>query len=382
MMESLICDAIIKHLIDNNLLVECQHGFIQGRSCVTQLLKIMDTWTEILDEGYDVDVAYLDYRKAFDSVPYERLLIRFEGYGVKNPILGWIRNFLIGRSQRVVINSAKSEWAPVTSGIPQGSVLRRVLFIFYVNDLPDIIHSSIQMFADDTIVFNKITCSCDCEELQRDIDSLVEWSVAWQLNFNTAKCKTMHIGGSNPHQICSMQDNSGSTYLKSIDEEKDLGVLFDPSLTFSRHCEIAANKANCKLGLIRSSFTYLDLDTLTALYKSLMRPHLEYCNTVWSPMYLKDSHLIESVQHRASKLIHGIKDLPYAERLSVLKLPSLKYKRLRNDMIQVYKYLHKEYNVVNDILVRDTSERTRGNSLKLVKQRFKKELGKTISHLE
>ena len=93
-------------------------------------------------------------------------------------------------------------------------------------------------------------------------------------------------------------------------------------------------------------------------------------------MYLKDSCLIESVQQRATKLAHGIKDLPYAERWSVLKLPSLKYRRLRNDMIQVYKYVHKEYNVVNDILVRDSSERTRGNSLKMVKQRFKKEIRK------
>ena len=89
---------------------------------------------------------------------YERLLITFEGYGVKNAILGWIRNFLIGRNQRTVIESAKSEWAPVTSGIPQGSVLRPVLFIIYVNDLLDIIHPSIQMFADDTKDFNKITC--------------------------------------------------------------------------------------------------------------------------------------------------------------------------------------------------------------------------------
>ena len=164
----------------------------------------MDTWTEILDEGYNVDVTYLDYRKAFDSVPYERLLIKLEGYGVKNPILGWIRNFLIGRSQRVVVNSVKPEWAPVTSGIPQGSVLGPVLFIIYVNDLPDIIHSSIQMFADDTKVSNKITCSSDCKELQRDIDLLVEWSVAWQLKFNTSKCKIIHIGGSSPHQIYSM----------------------------------------------------------------------------------------------------------------------------------------------------------------------------------
>ena len=103
-----------------------------------------------------------------------------------------------------MIESAESEWAPVTSGIPQGSVLRPVLFIIYVNDLPDIIHSSVQMFADDTNVFNKITCSSDCVELQRDIDSLVEWSVAWQLKFNTAKCKIMHKGLSNPHQIYSM----------------------------------------------------------------------------------------------------------------------------------------------------------------------------------
>ena len=108
-------------------------------------------------KSYNVDVAYLNYRKAFDSVPYERLLMKLEGYGVKNPILCWTRNFLIGRSQQVVVNSAKSEWAPVTSDIPQGSVLRPVLFIIFVNDLPDIIHSSIQMFADDTKVFNKIT---------------------------------------------------------------------------------------------------------------------------------------------------------------------------------------------------------------------------------
>ena len=189
----------------------------------------------------------------------------------------------------------------------------------------------------------------------------------------------MHTGGSNPHQIYSMWDNSGSTDLKSIKEEKDLGVTFDSSLTFSWHCEIVAYKANHKLGLIRSSFIYLDLDTLTTLYKSLVRPHLEYCNTVWSPVYLKDSHLIESVQYRAAKLVHGIKDLPYAERLSVLKLPSLKYRRLRNDMIQVYKYLHKEYNVVNDILVRDSSERTRGNSLKLENRDSKMKLGKTFS---
>ena len=91
-------------------------------------------------------------------------------------------------------------------------------------------------------------------------------------------------------------------------------------------------------------------------------------------MYLKDSHLIDSVQHWATKLVHGMKDLPYVERLSLLKLPSLKYRRLRNDMTQVYIYLHKEYNVVNDILVRDTSERTRGNNLKMGKQRFNKEI--------
>ena len=97
----------------------------------------------------------------------------------------------------------------------------------------------------------------------------------------------IQIGGSNPHQIYSMPHNSGSTDLKSIEEEKNLGVTFDPSLTFSWHFEIVANKANCKLGLIRSSFIYLDLDTLTTLYKSLVRPHLEYCNTIWSPMYLR-----------------------------------------------------------------------------------------------
>ena len=160
-MERLIRDAIMTHMTENDLLSPKQHGFIQGRYCVTQLLAVLDSWTLALDEGGNIDTIYLDFAKAFDTVPHQRLLTKLRGYGIEGRILTWIKAFLTNRRQRVVINGSRSSWADVTSGIPQGSVLGPVLFICYINDMPSSVQSSMYLFADDAKLYRNIASDDD-----------------------------------------------------------------------------------------------------------------------------------------------------------------------------------------------------------------------------
>ena len=253
-MERLIRDAIMTHMTENDLLSPKQHGFIQGRSCVTQLLAVLDSWMLALDEGGNIDTIYLDFAKAFDTVPHQRLLMKLRGYGIEGRILTWIEAFLTDRRQRVVVNDSRSSWADVTSGIPQGSVLGPMLFIIYINDMPTSVLSSIYLFADDAKVYRNISSNDDPPTLQHDLQQLEKWSERWQLRFNSNKCKVMHLGRQNPRQNYTM----GGTTLATTTSEKDLGVYVDTELTFEKHIETVVNQANRMLGLIRRSYTYLD----------------------------------------------------------------------------------------------------------------------------
>ena len=144
---------------------------------------------------------YFDFKKAFDSVPHQRLLLKLKSYGIEGHLVEWITAFLTDRKQRVVVNESYSCWSDVTSGIPQGSSLDPILFSLYINDLPASVHNQVLMFADDTKLFSRIhrsNSACDISNMQRDIDSLVLWSKKWQLLFNISKCKFLHLGRSAP----------------------------------------------------------------------------------------------------------------------------------------------------------------------------------------
>ncbi|XP_019632664.1 PREDICTED: uncharacterized protein LOC109476223 [Branchiostoma belcheri] len=178
-MEGMIRDDIVNHMRSNNLFTEHQHGFLPGRSTTTQLLECLEDWTKWLDNDMPVDVIYMDYQKAFDSVPIQRLLIKTESYGIKGKPLQWIGSFLTGRKQRVVVNGSRSSWAPVSSGVPQGSVLGPVLFTLYVNDMPEVVDSTLKLFADDTKLYRSVGESQDCQELQNDLDKLQDWAMKY-----------------------------------------------------------------------------------------------------------------------------------------------------------------------------------------------------------
>ena len=163
----------------NKLFSNKQFGFISGRSTPLQLLEVLDKWTEAIDKGTDVDVIYMDFQKAFDKVPHKRLIGKAKNYVLDNPLLEWIEDFLTGRTQRVSINGSTSDWKEVTSGIPQVSVLDPLLFILFINDLPDGVKSNAYLFADVTKIFRNITDGEDKEILQDDLEILENWSITW-----------------------------------------------------------------------------------------------------------------------------------------------------------------------------------------------------------
>ena len=376
-MESILRDQIMQFLDDNTLLSEHQHGFRSGRSCVTQLIEVLDTWTSMIDEEGGVDVAYLDFSKAFDSVPHQRLLKKLKAHGINGNMLKWIESFLSNRKQCVVVNGTKSSWTKVLSGIPQGSVLGPILFVVYINDLPDDLKGHVKMFADDTKVYSHIRNNDDCELLQNDLDSLSNWSEKWQLKFNVGKCGIMHYGHQREEFTYSMREGQDRANLNVRKEEKDLGVVFDPTLKFSNHVGKVANKANSILGLIKRTFTYMDVDMFIPLYKTLVRPHLEYANCVWSPFLRKDITRLEKVQRRATKIIPALADLPYIERQKELNLPALAYRRLRGDMIQVFKIMN-GLNDMNNVIfeMKDANLDLRGHKQRIQKPRARLDIRK------
>ena len=239
-----------------------------------QLLD-METWTDWIDEGTNFDCIYYDFAKAFDSVPHAQLLVKLQSYGIKGNLLKWIKAFLTNRKQRVVVNSSKSEWCDVSSGVPQGSVLGPVLFLVYINDIEDSITNMLRLFADDTKLFGPINSDPDIEELQHDNEKLKDWSDKWLLRFNIGKCCTLHYGYNNPNHTYEMHENGLPKDIRNSETEKDLGITFNTDLKFGRHISDCINKGNRVTGLIRRSFLHITCTSksFNKLYKILIHSY-------------------------------------------------------------------------------------------------------------
>ena len=343
-MESLVRAKIIQHLDENNLISEAQHGFREGRSCLTNLLETLEAWTKIIDDGDGIDVAYLDFRKAFDLVSHKHLIHKLTKYGISGQIIEWVKNFLDNRTQRVLIRGTASSYHKVTSGVPQGSVLGPILFLIFINDLPLKVLSPLSLFADDSKIFTRIIDASNADKnytnigsevLQQDLNCVLKWAKKWKMEFNVDKCKIMHIGQNNPKSTYNMDGKN----LEATLSEKDLGVLIDYKLDFGSHIKEIVGRANRMLGMIRVSFACLNIRMFLNLYMALVRPLLEYCVQVWSPHLRKHINLIEGVQRRATRMVPELKHLSYEERLDKLKLTTLEERRARGDMIETYKII-------------------------------------------
>ena len=394
LLEEFITEYIKQHLITSNRNDKSQHGFTSKKSTVTNLIAALNIWTESLSHGLPVDIIYLDFEKAFDKVPHERLLSQLTRYGVTGNLHSWIRDYLHNRTQKVRVNGSFSSTAPVLSGVPQGSVLGPALFLVFVADASQIIKNFISLYADDTKLFSYIldaSCAANlhtAESLQLDLNSLAVWCDDMLMSYNIEKCHSLHLGKHNhrttyvlPKMSNLKKSSGGLTYdytfhpLDKVNQEKDLGVIIDDQLSFRNHMSSKISKANTMIYLIKHTFKFLDSDMFNMLYKALVRPQVEYATPVWCPTLKMDINAIEKVQHRATKLVPEIANLSYEERLKHLKLPTLQYRRLRQDLIFIYKHTqnlidldtrtHCPVCIHNqDMLPPSLSQRTRGHNHK------------------
>ena len=368
-MESIVRDAMVEHLMKNNLFTDNQHGFVPGRDCIAQLLIWMEIWTKMIEDGVCFDAIYTDFSKAFDSVPHARLFVKMEALGIRGDILKWVKSFLSGRTQCVNVDGAFSSWKKVISGIPQGSVIGPILFVIFINDMPEqVIHNFCKLFADDCKLFGPVNASGE-NLVQSDLAKLEQWSKIWQLPFNAKKCKVMHFGHNNPKRKYVLNGQE----LEATRAEKDLGVMVDDNLKFHIHTASAAKKANQMLGVIKRTYVTRDADTITTLYKSMVRPHLEYGNAIWGPCYVGDLKSVEGVQRRATKMVSEIRELSYEDRLRTLKLPSMEYRRKRGDMIQCFKVMNGLVRIkAEELFTPIPSNNTRGHGQRVLRTKAHK----------
>ncbi|BHF83520.1 hypothetical protein SprV_0902666300 [Sparganum proliferum] len=281
LMEKIIKRELMRFLEQHNLLSDAQHGFRSGRSCVTNLLNCLERWTRSVDEGNALHVVYIDFKKAFDSVPHQRLLHKLSRIGVRGNLLKSIQSFLLDRTQTVYVGGQQSMEVAVESGVPQGSVLGPTLFIIYINDCVREMDCGVAMFADDIKLWSIIRTADDEEHLQANLNRLQQWSKDWLLPFNEKKCNILRVGRArSPNHMAYCLNGIP---LQEVDSQKDWGVWITTSLKPSLHCTKIAKSAMSVLYLVKRTFSAFDEDCFAKVFRTFVRPQLEFAIQAWRP---------------------------------------------------------------------------------------------------
>ena len=357
-LEHIVYSAISKHLEHHQTLCDEQHGFRKRRSCETQLISTVNDFAECLNQRGQCDILLLDFRKAFDKVSHSLLYHKLAHYGVQGSLLFWLKSFLSHRSQYVILDNHKSDTTQVLSGVPQGTVLAPLLFLIYINDLPFSIHNKIKLYADDVLLYSRITSIADCLSLQQDLDLLAQWANRWKMTFNILKCEFLRVTNQrNPILHTYYIENSP---IKEVPSTKYLGVTIDNKLTFNDHIQTITNKANQINAFIYRNLRHCPSTVKCNCYRSMVRPVLEYASSVWDPHTLNNINRIEAVQRRAARfcLNEFSSYSSVTNMLSTLNLPPLQQRRERAKLIMMYKIINdlidipKEYFTPNDSRLR------------------------------
>ena len=281
--EKLLFDTLYCHLCDNNLLTQNQSGFRPGNSTINQLLAI--THKIYLSFGAspsrDTGAVFLDLSKAFDRVWHDGLLYKLECNGISGNVMILIRNYLRDRKQRVLLNGKSSQWASISAGVPQGSVLGPLFFLVYINDLVENVDSDVKMFTDDTSLFSVVRDEATTpQQLNRDLERVRLWAWRWKMEFNPTKTEEVIFSAKRikPHHPNLFL---GDIEVERKSEHKHLGLILDSKLNFQSHIREAIMKARRGIGIIRYLSRYVSRDVLDQVYKLYVRPHLDYRDIIY-----------------------------------------------------------------------------------------------------
>ena len=337
-MESIIKDQLVKYLVSHKLISKEQHAFIAKHSTISNLLECTHDWAVSLHSKNPVDVLYIDFSRAFDSVVHNKLIVKLQSFGICGSLLLWITAFLSGRTQCVTVEWCFSSWINVLSGVPQGSVLGPILFLLFVDDIGCICSGLTKhsLFADDLKLYTSVQCSGDVVNLQNSLVFIKSWCIMWQLTVNVSKCHVLHLGYNNPGHIYCYDQNE----IPAATSVCDLGVDIDSSLKYDRHISRIVSKSYSRIGILFRGFATRNVEILKKAFTVYIRPVLEYASNIWSPCYAKYINSIENVQRHFTKRISSISHLPYQERLAILELEPLELRRLKSDLTLYYKILN------------------------------------------
>lgn len=366
-MEKIIAKTVTDFMLDNAIIPKSQHGFLPQRSTTSNLLSCFNDWSKMHDEGQPVDVIYLDFEKAFDKVSHKKLISKLENFGIRGTLLRWLESFITNRFFKVRANGAFSSSYPVLSGVPQGSVLGPLLFIIYISDLAKSMKTTVSFFADDT----KLYCNPNTSyrDLKTDLKTIEKWTDTWSMSLNPDKCTILHIGSNN----LKLQYKLNSTELSKVEWQRDLGIIISSDLKWEKHINRIVKQANTTLYLSLKAFKDHSKNNVLKIYKSFIRPKLEYCHSLWSPYFVKDIECLERLQRKITRIPPEISDLPYKDRLTAMNLQPLQLRRQRGDLIEAFKIINGHYSCNLDILHRNISIRhLRGHSKKFEKEKCSK----------
>lgn len=323
-----------------------QHGFMSGRSTVTNLACFTQYVCEVLDGQGQVDVVYTDFSRAFDCINHHLLLVKLEHFGLSPKLLHLMQSYLCNRSSYVFYNGFHSYYFSATSGVPQGSNLGPLLFTLYINDLLMSLTCGAVGYADDLKIFSAIRDENDRSILQLNIDHIVEWSSENYLTLNIDKCHTMsYTRKVQPLLGTYVMDGQ---LLERVDSISDLGVTFDMRLNFNKHIENICASSSRSLGwIIRATKCFNGGDLLTRLYFAFIVSKLEYASVVWYPYYATQYLPVERIQRRFLKYlsfkvqgIYPVRNCSYDELLSTHNLQSLSARRQKHSATFLYKLLN------------------------------------------
>lgn len=358
--ERVIRKKLVAYLEDNNLISPNQHGFRKGRSCLSELLHHHDDVLLNGNSGEGTDIIYLDFAKAFDKVDHKLLLNKLKKVGIGGKLLNWFKAFLSNRKQEVVIEGFKSWISDVLSGVPQGSVLGPILFIIFINDMADSLqHSKLKSFADDTKISRSISNQNDAIKLQEDLNCVLQWSKDNNMVLNGDKFEFLKHNYKFDSLLMELPESyfnscykANSALIECSDVVKDLGITFDSKFSFDEHIGNIVKQASNKSAWILSVFRTRSKSEMMFLYKTYVRPNLEYCCPLWNPSgpnSVTSIQKIEAVQRTFTSKINTMQGLNYWERLNTLDLMSLQRRRERYIIIYMWKILTSQ--VPNDLQV-------------------------------